>query len=145
MSYQASKLVFTELPPPPPAGCTASATTLCLDDQPGDKRFEVQATYQTTEGGGSSGQGHAIPLSTLGVTHGGLFWFFSADNPELLVKVLDACSVNSHDWIFASAGTNVGVTLTVTDMTTGQQKVYTNPDLKSMVPIQDTAAFTTCP
>jgi plastocyanin len=134
-------------PPPPsvPSVCTPSATTLCLDDKADDKRFEVEATFQTTQNGGSSGNGQAIPLTTVGVTHGGLFWFFSADNPELLVKVLNACSFSGHIWIFASAGTNVGVTLTITDTHNGTQKVYTNPDLQEMIPIQDTSALSTCP
>jgi streptogramin lyase/sugar/nucleoside kinase (ribokinase family) len=126
-------------------GCVSSPTTLCIDGNPGDKRFQARVSFETSQGGGSSGNGTAIPLSSLGVTHGGLFWFFSADNPELLVKVLPACGVNSHDWVFASAGTNVGVTLTVTDTRSGEQKVYTNPDLQGMEPIQDTSAFASCP
>ncbi|MGH9440845.1 MAG: cupredoxin domain-containing protein [Thermoanaerobaculia bacterium] len=125
--------------------CTPSSTVLCIDDQAGDKRFEVEATFQTSQGGGSSGSGQAIPLTSLGVTHGGLFWFFSADNPELLVKVLNTCSFSNHIWVFASAGTNVGVTLTVTDTRTGDQRVYTNADLHIMDPIQDTSALSSCP
>jgi hypothetical protein len=101
----------------------------------------VQASYETTQGGGSSGLAKAVQLSTLGVAHGGLFWFFSGDNPELLVKVLNGCGVNGNRWVFASAGTNVEVTLTVLDTKTGDQKTYTNPDLHSMAPIQDTSAF----
>lgn len=125
--------------------CVPAAETLCLDDQPGDRRFKVEATFQSLQGGGVSGHGQAIPLASLGVTHGGLLWFFSASNPELLVKVLNACSVDGHYWVFASAGTNVGVTITVTDTASGAQKVYTNPDLTPMAPIQDTAAFDACP
>ncbi len=134
-------------PPPPPTAsvCTTSATVLCVDDKAGDKRFQVEAQFQTSQGGGSSGNGQAIPLSTLGVTHGGLFWFFSADNPELLVKVLNTCSFSSRIWVFASAGTNVGVMLTVTDTKNGTQVVYTNTDGHSMDPIQDTNALNTCP
>ncbi len=101
----------------------------------------MEASFHTSQQGGLSGDGQAIPLSSVGVTHGGLFWFFSADNPELLVKVLDTCSFSGHIWVFASAGTNAAVTLTVTDTSTGEQAVYTNPDLHSMDPIQDTAAF----
>lgn len=78
------------------------------------------------------------------MTHGGLFWFFSADNPELLIKVLPACGVNGAHWVFASAGTNIGLTITVTDTSTGAQKPYTNPDLQAMIPIQDVSAFV-CP
>lgn len=123
------------------SGCNPDATTLCIDDTAGDRRFQVRASFSTSQGGGQSGSGHAVGLSTLGVNQGGLFWFFSANNPELLVKVLDGCGANSRHWVFASAGTNVGVTLTVTDTKTGAVKVYTNPDLQSWAPIQDTAAF----
>lgn len=125
--------------------CTPSATVLCVDDHAGDKRFQVEAAFQTSQNGGSSGNGQAIPLTSLGVTHGGLFWFFSADNPELLVKVLNTCSFSSRIWVFASAGTNVAVLLTVTDTKNGTQAVYTNADGHSMAPIQDTSALNTCP
>jgi len=118
---------------------------LCIDDQQGDKRFQVEASYQTAQSGGSSGLGQTIPLTSLGVNHGGILWFFSADNPELLVKVLNTCSFSNRIWVFASAGTNVAVTLTVTDTKTGAKKTYTNPDSHSMDPIQDTDAFATCP
>jgi len=84
-------------------------------------------------------------MSPVGLTRGGAFWFFSPDNPELLVKILDGCSVNGAKWLFASAATNVGFTLTVTDTTTGAQRVYTNPDRNPAAPIQDTSAFATCP
>jgi hypothetical protein len=118
---------------------------MCIDDKAGDKRFQVEASYQTTQGGGASGLGQTIPLTSVGVDHGGVLWFFSADNPELLVKVLNTCSFSNRIWVFASAGTNVGVTLTVTDTKTGVAKIYTNTDLQTMKPIQDTDAFATCP
>jgi subtilisin len=125
--------------------CVATATTLCLDNHPGDHRFAVTASFHTSQGGGSSGNAGAIPAAPLGVTQGGLFWFFESTNPELLVKILPKCSENSpHFLVFASAGTNVGVTITVTDTFTAAQKVYTNPDLTPMAPIQDITAFS-CP
>lgn len=126
-------------------GCSANDTTLCIDGVPGDRRFKIEVAYQTSQAGGSSGNGHAIPLSPVGVTHGGAFWFFSPDNPEMLVKVLDGCGFNGQKWFFASAGTNVGYTLRLTDMATGQQKSYTNADLHAADPILDTAAFAACP
>src|SRR6202030_4202394 len=104
-------------------------TTLCIDGQPGDRRFKIEVAFQTSQGGGASGHGPAIPLSPVGITHGGAFCFFSADNPEMLVKVLDGCSINGEKWFFASAATNVGYTVTLTDTETGQQKIYMNADL----------------
>jgi hypothetical protein len=48
------------------------------------------------------------------------------------------------DGIFAAAGTNVGMTITITDTKTGAQKIYTNLDGQAAIPIQDVNAFT-CP
>ncbi len=118
--------------------CTPSAETLCIDDQAGDRRFRVQVAYSSAQ---HSGNGKAIPLSSLGVNSGGLFWFFGASNPELLVKVLNACGLNNKYWIFWSAGTNVGLTLSVTDTVTGSSKTYTNPNGKAAAPVQDTSAL----
>ncbi len=74
----------------------------------------------------------------------GYFWFFNSANIELVVKVLDACTVNDHYWVFAGGLTNVEVVLTVTDTNTGAQQVYTNPLGTAYVPLQDTGAFE-CP
>jgi hypothetical protein len=133
------QITYTPLSPGP--ACSPAATTLCIDDQPGDKRFKLQASWATSQGGGQAGNGQAISLSSAGVTQGGLFWFFSASNPEMLVKVLGACGINGRHWVFASAGTNVGLVFTVTDTLTGAQKVYGNDDLQPAFPIQDLNAF----
>ncbi|MBV8201381.1 MAG: trypsin-like peptidase domain-containing protein, partial [Acidobacteria bacterium] len=130
------------LSPSPAAGaCVPDATTLCIDRNPGDRRFKVQVNFATTQGGGSSGPGHAIPLSGLGLSEGGMFWFFQATNPELLVKVIDGCSLTSHFWVFYAATTNVGFTLTVTDTALVNQQIYANQDLGAAVPVQDTSAL----
>jgi hypothetical protein len=124
-----------------PTGCVANATTLCIDANPGDRRFQVRVTYSTSQSGGLSGNGKAISLAPLGVSQGGLFWFFSADNPEMLVKILNGCTINNRFWVFVSAGTNVGFRLTVTDTLTGNSKTYQNPDRTNAVPVQDTSAL----
>jgi len=121
--------------------CTPAGPTLCLDDQPGDRRWQITAAFATAQGGGKSGNGQAIPLASLGVARGGLFWFFTADNPELLVKVLDGCALNQEFWVFASAATNVGFTVTVLDTRTGRAKAYTNRDGVAAPPVEDTSAF----
>jgi Tol biopolymer transport system component len=121
--------------------CVADATTLCISDQPGDQRFKVRVHYETAQSGGLSGDAHAVALGSLGVAHGGLFWFFGADNPEMLIKVINGCGSNDKFWVFSSAGTNVGLTVTVTDTRTGESVVYTNPDLTAAAPVQDTSAL----
>ncbi|MFL6201721.1 MAG: trypsin-like peptidase domain-containing protein [Thermoanaerobaculia bacterium] len=122
-----------------PAGpCTPNATTLCIDDQPGDRRFKVQVAFQSPQ---LSGNGKAVPLSSLGVNSGGLFWFFGSTNPELLVKVLNGCGLNNRYWVFWSAGTDAGLSLTVTDTVRGSSKSYTNNQGTAAKPVQDTNAL----
>jgi hypothetical protein len=114
--------------------CTPDALSLCLSNG----RFKVQATWQSPT---SSGVGTAIP----GTSDTGQFWFFSASNVEIVVKVLNGCGITNRYWVFAGGLTNVKVTLTVTDMQNGTVKTYINPINTAFAPIQDTAAFATCP
>ncbi|MEO8432799.1 MAG: hypothetical protein ABI592_14920 [Acidobacteriota bacterium] len=114
--------------------CTPDVQSLCLNNG----RFRVTAAWQTSTG---SGAGTAIP----GTADTGQFWFFSADNVEMVVKVLNGCGFNQRYWVFAGGLTNVKVTLTVTDMSNGTAKVYTNPINTAFQPIQDTGAFAMCP
>jgi hypothetical protein len=114
--------------------CVSNATSLCLDGG----RYRVTAFYATEAG--ASGAGTAIKLTG----DSGYFWFFSADNIELVVKVLNGCASNNHTWVFAGGLTNVGVTLLVEDTTTGASKLYTNPINSAFQPLQDTQAFS-CP
>ncbi|HVT17035.1 MAG TPA: hypothetical protein VHQ90_12760 [Thermoanaerobaculia bacterium] len=123
----------------PGPACVASDSTLCIDDRAGDARWQISVLFDAP--GTLSGAGHAIPLASLGVTRGGLFWFFGSDNPEMLVKVIDGCSLNGKRWVFFSAGTNVGFTVTVTDTRTGFSATYTNPDGTAAAPVQDTSAL----
>lgn len=94
--------------------CTADASTLCLDGQPGDHRFAVRATFSSPPRE-IEGTATAVSTSTVGITRGGLLWFFDPTNPELLVKVIDGCALTGHFWVYISAGTDVGVELTITD------------------------------
>ena len=125
----------------PSTACVASATNLCISDEAGDNRFQVVASYSTSQDGGLSGNATGVQLADLGVTEGGLFWFFEAANPEMLIKVINACDLNGYYWVFYSAGTNVGFTVTVTDTVSGNVKTYKNPDLTAAAPIQDTGAL----
>ncbi|MBV8203220.1 MAG: S8 family serine peptidase, partial [Acidobacteria bacterium] len=122
-----------------PASCSADAATLCIDNQPGDRRFLVNVLYDAT--GGPAGLGNALALSSLGVTQGGLYWFFQATNPEMLIKVLNGCPVNDDFWMFYAAGTNVGLSVIVFDTEKNLYLVFTNPGGTAAPPIQDTAAF----
>lgn len=115
--------------------CSPSTTALCLNDA----RFRVRAVWRT--GQGVTGSGRAVTLT--GDT--GYFWFFNEENVEVVVKVLDGCPVNGHYWVFAAGLTNVEVTMTVEDTTTGTVSTYRNTLHTPFQPRQDTAAFATCP
>jgi hypothetical protein len=56
----------------------------------------------------------------------GYFWFFSPENLELVVKVLDARVLNDRFWVFYGALSDVAYTITVTDTTTGGIREYEN-------------------
>jgi len=122
------------------SACVKSDTVFCIDNNAGDFRFQLSVDFAHA---GVPGTGQAS-LATLGIAHGGSFWFFSQDNPEILVKVINACSVNHKFWVFVTAGTNVGFNLHVLDTVTSAVKLYSNPDNTAAVPVQDTSAFP-CP
>ncbi len=118
------------------AGCTPTASAMCLNNN----RFKVEAQFATIANPGLS------PAFTVKlVDDSGYLWFFNANNIELVVKVLNACGVNSRYWVFAAGLTNVRVDLTVTDTATGAVKTYFNPLNQPYQPLQDTTAFATCP
>ncbi|MFN2386845.1 MAG: S8 family serine peptidase [Thermoanaerobaculia bacterium] len=117
------------------AACTPEANALCLSGG----RFRVTAAWQAADG--RSGVGNAVGLTA----DTGYFWFFDRQNVEMIVKVLNACSVNQRIWTFAGGLTNVEVTMTVEDTNTGAVRTYRNPQGTAFAPVQDTGAFATCP
>ena len=117
-----------------PGTCTPDPTTLCLNKG----RFKVEATWNT-------GTGPTAARAEPQGTDSGRFWFFSADNTELVVKVLDACTLSDRFWVYSAGLTNVEVLITVTDMKTGRTRRYFNPQGKVFAPVQDVGAFATCP
>ncbi len=118
------------------ATCADGPDTLCLAHE----RFAVEVTWRAPSG--TVGTGHVVPAES---SDSGLFYFFDADNWEMLVKVLDACSVNGAYWVFAAATTDIELTLRVTDSQTGSAVEYHNPAGVPAAAITDTAAFLACP
>jgi hypothetical protein len=102
-------------------------------------RFSATATFRTP--GGTLGDAHAVALTD----DSGYFWFFDARNVEILLKVLDGCGTNGRYWVFAAGLTDVEVEFEVTDTATGARRAYSNPRGSPFVPVQDTAAFHSCP
>jgi Calcineurin-like phosphoesterase len=120
------------------AGCHNAPNAASLSLHQG--RFEAEATWRDFDG--NSGSGRAGAPAADG---SGLFWFFSPQNWELLVKVIDGCALNHRFWVFAAATTNVGYSLTVTDTRTGRTARYENPLGRRSPAVTDTSAFDTCP
>jgi hypothetical protein len=106
----------------------------------GRGRFTASVTWDA--GDGITGVGHVTPPATDG---SGVFWFFGPDNWELMVKVIDGCSLNHRYWVFSAATTDVEYTLTVTDTQTGAVVRYENPQGRRAPAVTDTSAFATCP
>ena len=123
-------------PPPPPQGaCAPSATTLCLRD--GRFRVEVSRT-------GAGGPGPATVVGA-GNDESGIFWFFGPENWEMLLKVLNGCSINNRYWVFAATASAVEWTITVTDTEADVTKTYDHMAGTASPALTDTSAFATCP
>jgi len=113
------------------SACATPDRTLCLQDS----RFHVDATWRDPRSG-ATGTASTVPQTS----DTGAFWFFSPDNLELTVKVLDGRPVNGHFWVFYASLSDVEFTITVTDSVTGSKKTYHNPPY-NLASKADTAAF----
>jgi hypothetical protein len=96
--------------------CVADSDTLCLNGG----RFKVEIDWTTP--GGETGFGR--PVTQTDDT--GAFYYFSPNNLEMMVKVLDGRQINGHFWVFYGSLSNVQFTMTVTDTVTGLVKSYEN-------------------
>ena len=117
--------------------CAPSTTGMCLNGG----RFLVEAFWNPPVGPG--GVAIAVPLTD----ESGYFWFGGPDNVEVVVKILNACSLDPFNsyWVFAAGLTNLEVALRVTDTETDEIREYFNPLGMAFQPILDTRAFPTCP
>jgi hypothetical protein len=129
-SNEASATTFV-----PIGDCVEDDSTLCLNED----RFRVRVAFRDFEDGGGAATAKELTDDT------GYFTFFDAANVEVVVKALDACVFSQRYWVFAGGLTNVEVTITVSDTTTGATNTYFNPLGSSFLPVQDTDAFATCP
>ncbi|HEX7183701.1 MAG TPA: hypothetical protein VF756_17850 [Thermoanaerobaculia bacterium] len=134
-------------------GPGAVRTSACFLDEPERRdngtdmaflngRFCVAVTWTDFQGNNGIGRpvGHRSDTS-------GMFWFFSPDNWELSIKVLDGCSNNSHFWVMISGSTNVGYTVRVRDMlghSSVGERTYSNPVRRRARTVLDTRAFDGC-
>ncbi|MDQ2870358.1 MAG: S8 family serine peptidase [Acidobacteriota bacterium] len=111
--------------------CASDAATLCLNGG----RFRVQAAWRAPALA-SGGVGRAVALTG----DAGYFWFFSANNVELVVKLVDGRALNGRYWFFSGALSDVEYTIAVTDTATGAVRTYFNPS-QTLSSIADVSAF----
>lgn len=114
--------------------CTPSDDRLCLGR---NGRFEVAVTWQGADG--AAGTARVVDGGT--ALDSALFWFFDADNWELLLKVLEGCSFNEYFWVLFAATTDVGYELRVTDSEAGSFRVYRNAAGTAAASVNDLQAF----
>ncbi len=111
--------------------CASDAATLCLNGG----RFRVPAAWRAPALA-SGGVGRAVALTG----DAGYFWFFSASNVELVVKLVDGRGLNGRYWFFSGALSDVDYTIAVTDTATGAVRTYFNPS-ETLSSIADVSAF----
>lgn len=111
-------------------GCPTDA--LCL----AGSRFEVTVDW-TNSVTDLAGRGRPIP----GTDNTGYMFFFSPDNVELAIKVLDGRAFNDSYWVFATALTDLDYRITVKDTLEGEVKTYASGDGGQYCTIQDVDAF----
>lgn len=87
--------------------------------------------------GGQAGIGHPIPLDE----QSGYFWFSRPDNPEVFVKVLEACDISGRYWIFVGGLTNLGVRVSIFDELVDFAYGVTNPLGRPFQTFIDTRGF----
>lgn len=98
-------------------------------------RFALSLVFRT---GGTERFARIVDVNLPGESSG-LFYFFSPDNAEALVKVLEGCGVNGHWWVYAAAATDLDYTLNVHDTATERRKAYEGD--KASPALSDVAAF----
>lgn len=114
--------------------CTTTADQVCLGE-----RFLVTASF-VDQGGGSGPMAWTEYRNDTGIAH-----FNDPDNAELMVKVLDACTINDRFWVFAGGLTDQEIDLRICDTQSGIETRYFSPLKTPFRPITDVDAFATCP
>jgi hypothetical protein len=111
--------------------CLDDETTVCLG---AGGRFKVRGTWSRYGAGGVIGLAALSRDSAVGD-------FGNRDNKELLVKVLDGRALGGHFWVFLNAASDVAMTVTVTDVESGEEKSYVKSAVGPTCAVTDTAAF----
>lgn len=116
----------------PRGTCRSDAETRCLQDS----RYAVSIDWWTSDS--ASGRGSVVHEGT---NESGLFRFFSRENWEVLVKVLDGCAINERIWVLGASTTDLGYRILVSDTVTRESRAYANEPGRPAPAIMDTEAF----
>ena len=114
--------------------CVPGGPVLCLKDG----RFRVTSSWASPNGTG--GPATAAPLTD----DTGNFWFFSPQNLELTVKIIDGCTVNDRFWVFTSGLTDRAVDLRLEDLWSGAAWTHRHPSGSTYATRLDTSALDVC-
>lgn len=104
-------------------------------------KFLVTVRYRTGNPPGPDSGAATIGASN---ADSAIYWFFTSNNWELLLKVLDACLINDRYWVFAAGVTDRFFRIEVLDVAAGVQKIYFNYPGSPAPALTDTDAFDTC-
>jgi hypothetical protein len=116
---------------------SSTVNALCLQG-----RFSISAKFRTaTAPGPTDGSAHVVVASA----NSGIFWFFSSDNWEVMVKSINACGLNSRYWVYSAATTDRFYRMEVFDIRAGAAKIYFNYPGAPAPAVTDSNAFATCP
>jgi hypothetical protein len=122
------------LGPPAESTCgTSAGQVLCLQGH-----YAISAAFRVGAPGTAS---TAATIVNAPNTGSGIFWFFSPDDWEIMAKVINGCALNSQWWVFSAATTNVFYELFVTDVQSGETKIYFNYPGPPAPAVTDTSAF----
>lgn len=123
---------------PPGGSCTTTTSQLCLQG-----RFIITTKWRTTPTPGTPTNGNGSVV--VSGPNSGVFWFFSSDNWEVMVKAINACPLNTRYWIYSAALTDVYYRMEVFDNQAKTQKIYFNYPGSPAPAVTDSDAFATCP
>jgi hypothetical protein len=119
---------------------TATMTDLFAPAPPAQVAPASPARFLTTvKWTDAGGQAHDASLTPLSADTKG-FWFFTPEDVDVVVKVLDARGLNGKFWVFVGSLTTEAYTVTVTDTLTGASKTYAN-SAGQTASQSDTSAF----
>ena len=113
--------------------CVETGKTRCLRNG----RYAARTTlWWSTDGYHGAGN-----VARAGTNDSVLFGFHGRNNWEILLKVLNGCSVNQSNWNFGAAATDLGYMVEITDTVTGVSRMWRNEAGQTASPLTDSEAF----